>query len=136
MREDTNAPSAPRALTGEHVLVVDDNDMLRDIVVKQLASLGYQVSEAADANSALEILRERTDIDLLFTDIVMPGGMSGYDLAEEAQQLRPDLRVMFTSGYSKDTVDLDGGGTQKGELLKKPYRRKELEHMLRKVLDG
>lgn len=133
MREDT---TALRALTGEHVLVVDDNDMLRDVVVRQLTSLGYQVSDAPDGHTALDIIRACSDIDILFTDLVMPGGMSGYDLAEEAQQLRPDLRIVFTSGYSKDSADFDGGSTQKGELLKKPYRRQELAHLLRKVLDA
>lgn len=132
MREDTAAQSV---LMTEHVLVVDDNDMLRDLVVRQLTSLGYEVSEAPDGPTALDIIHARGDIDLLFTDIVMPG-MSGCDLAEKARQHRPDLRIMFTSGYNKDSINLEYGRTPTGELLKKPYRRTELAHMLRKVLDG
>lgn len=87
----------------KHVLVVEDDDMVRDLVVLQLAQLGFRVSEATDGLTGLDIIRTRADIDLLFTDIVMPGVMSGYDLAEAAEQLRPDLRILFTSGFNEDS---------------------------------
>lgn len=119
----------------EHVLVVEDDDMVRSHVVRQLVSLGYQVSEASDGPTGLDIIRKRSDIDLLFTDIMMPGGMSGYDLAEAAEQLRPDLRILFTSGYTKDSIGY-GSRLNSWELLQKPYRRKQLASRLRKVLEG
>lgn len=118
----------------EHVLVVEDDAMIRDFVVRQLASLGYRVSEAPDGPTGLEIIRKQPDIDLLFTDIMMPGGMSGYDLAEAAKQLRPDLRILFTSGYSKESVGHSRLNSM--ELLRKPYRRQDLASRLRMVFEG
>lgn len=132
----TNPPTSTVERGCEHVLVVEDEDMIRELVVQQLVSLGYKVSEASDGPTGLEIIRERADIDLLISDIVMPGGMSGRDLAEEAMQLRPELRVLLTSGYSEDS-DVRGDGTDRGfELLKKPYRRRELARRLRVMFEG
>lgn len=120
----------------EHVLVVEDDDLVRSHVVRQVISLGYQVSEAADGPAGLDIIRERTDINLLFTDLVMTGGMSGYDLAEAAEHLRPDLRLLFTSGHSKDSIGYGNWLDHSFELLQKPYRRQELAQRLRKVLEN
>jgi CheY-like chemotaxis protein len=135
--ETNNSTAAPSLVQRgcEHVLVVDDDDMVRAHVVRQLVSLGYQVSEARDGLSGLDIIRERSDIDLLFTDIVMPGGMSGLDLAEVAVQLRPELRILFTSGYSENSMFDNGQLKKEPELLQKPYRRKELARRLRKLFD-
>lgn len=119
----------------KHVLVVEDDDLVRDHVVQQVASLGYRVSEAPDGPSGLDIIRARADIDLLFTDIVMPGGMSGFHLASAAKHLRPSLRILFTSGHSEDSVNHSHRLDQSFELLQKPYRRRELAHRLRKVLE-
>ncbi len=119
----------------EQILVVEDDDSIRDLVVRQIFQLGYRVIEAADGAAGLEIIRERADIDLLFTDITMPGGMSGYDLAEAAERLRPDLRILFTSGYSEDSAGRGGQQFRKNDLLKKPYRRQELSRRLRKAFD-
>ncbi len=118
----------------KRVLIVEDDDMLRDLVVRQVGSLGYQVSEAPDGPTGLDMIHEHSNIDLLFTDITMPGGMSGYDLAEKAASLRPDLRILFTSGFSKENI---GHRSRLGEktLLRKPYRRKELAHQLRKIFE-
>ena len=119
-----------------HVLVVEDDDMVRDHVVRQVGSLGYHVSEAPDGPSGLEILRARADVDLLFTDIVMPGGMSGRDLAEAARQLRPELRILFTSGYGGDDAGPDARPDQGFELLRKPYGRQELARRMREMFEG
>ncbi len=118
----------------KHVLVVEDDDMLRDLVVRQVGSLGYWVSQAPDGPTGLEIIRRHPKIDLLFTDITMPGGMSGYDLAEKAARLRPDLRILFTSGFSKDSI---GHRSRLGnrELLRKPYRRQDLAKRLHKIFE-
>ncbi|MCZ7599634.1 MAG: ATP-binding protein [Gammaproteobacteria bacterium] len=85
----------------EQVLVVEDDDLLRDHVVDQLTGLGYRVIATRNGPEALEVIRTRDDLDLLFTDIVMPGGMSGRDLADAALELRPTLPVLFTSGYTR-----------------------------------
>jgi len=119
----------------EHVLVVDDDEMVRESVVRQVASLGYRVSEAPNGPAGLDIVRACADIDLLFTDIVMPGGMSGYDLAEAAERLRPDVRILFTSGYSEDITTHGSRLVQSVEMLQKPYRRQDLAQCLRRALD-
>lgn len=117
----------------EHVLAVDDNGMVRDLAVHQLISLGYKVSEAMDGPQALRIIREYPDIDMLFTDMEMPGGMSGRDLAEAARQLRPELTVLLTSG-SRENIEFAGGGLdQDFEMLPKPYRRGDLAQKLREM---
>lgn len=114
----------------EHVLVVDDDDMVRSHVVRQLALLGYQVSEAPNGSSGIKIIRERPDIDLLFTDIVMLGGMSGFDLAEQARLLRPELPILLTSGYGVDDLSHGDFRGRNFALLQKPYRRRELARRL------
>ena len=92
------APSEPRA-NGETILVVEDQAEVRRIVVRQLTSLGYRVLEAENAQTAFQTLRTDTPIDLLFTDIVMPG-VSGIEVAAAARKARPDLRVLLTSGFA------------------------------------
>lgn len=139
MIKTTAKPSAvPNANErgSEHVLVADDDDMVRELVVQQLTSLGYRVSEALDGPTVLEIIRERPDIDLLFADVVMPGGISGRDLAEGVAQLRPGLPILFTSGYGEDSIVQTGHLDRGFELLKKPYRKHELARRLRQMFDG
>lgn len=118
----------------ERVLVVEDNPNVRSTVVRQLKSLGYSTIEAEDARSALEMVKAGVEFDLLFTDVVMPGGMTGYDLAEQVQDLRPDLRVLFTSGYTELFVG-SGSGNRLGQLISKPYRKSELARVVRDILD-
>ncbi len=128
-------PATAAARGHERVLVVEDNAQLRGVVVKQLTGLGYVVSEAADAATALSILRHDA-IDLLFTDIVMPGEMSGSVLAQEATTLIPGLKVLFTSGFPGARVDSAGWLSNGAPLLTKPYRKEELARALRQTLDG
>ncbi len=120
----------------ETVLVVEDDRLVRNYVVSQLKALGYHVLEAAEAKSALEILHQVPGIDLLFTDVVMPGGMGGRELSEEARALRPNLKVLFTSGYTENSIVHNGKLDAGIELLSKPYRREQLALKLRKVLEG
>jgi CheY-like chemotaxis protein len=118
----------------ETILIVEDDDMVRAYVEKELKELGYRVIVARNGREALQILRQPDEIQLLFTDIVMPGGMFGPELARQALRLRPDLKVLFTSGYSEQPVPpLDGVDAK---ILNKPYRRNDLAAMLRKVLKG
>lgn len=133
----TTRDTAHEAARGmEHVLVVEDDDLVREHVVLQLSALGYRISSAADGPAALAILREENDIDLLFTDVVMPGGMSGRELADAALDLRPRLPVLFTSGYTQNSIVHNGRLDPGVELLQKPYSRHELARRLRKLLDA
>jgi PAS domain S-box-containing protein len=124
-----------RARAGERILAVEDNPDVRRIVVAQLAELGYAVIEAANGEAAIGILGRGEPLDLLFTDIVMPGGMTGYDLARAARTLRPDLKVLLTSGFPKTTTEDERRPGEFSHLLIKPYRRAELAAKIRAVLD-
>jgi len=119
----------------ETILVVEDNAAVRDVVVEQLTDLGYKVVAAQDGPSALRLLGEHQTIDLLFTDLVMPNGMSGRQLADEVRRRRPALPVLFTSGYpsfgGKTALDV-GSETP---LLRKPYKKRELAERIRASLD-
>ena len=109
----------------ETVLAVEDNEGLRRVVVRQLKELGYRVLDAADGAAALKIL-EREPVDLLFTDIMMPGGMSGYDLAKTAVARWPSLKVLLTSGFPETKLNGNGNASVKMHLLTKPYRKDDL----------
>jgi CheY-like chemotaxis protein len=118
----------------ETILVVEDDDIVRNYVEGELKALGYRVTVTRDGPAALAILRGPETIHLLFTDVVMPGGLFGTELAKEAARLRPGVRILLTSGYTDRPVDtIDGGGRQV-QVLNKPYRRHELASMLRSVL--
>ncbi len=92
----------------ERILLVEDNDDVRSHVSAMLASLGYEVTSAASGREALELLDRVGEVDLLFTDVVMPGGMNGREVAEEVRRARPGLRVLFTSGYAEGALQNDG----------------------------
>jgi PAS domain S-box-containing protein len=123
----------PLATGSETVLVVEDNEKLRQLLLKQLQDLGYAVLEAEHAGAALEILRGSESIDLLLTDIVMPG-MNGHELALEAVRMHPGLRVLFTSGFPESALGESGRISEGDLLLSKPYRKQELAHKVREAL--
>ncbi len=126
--------SVPLGL-GEQVLVVEDNPGLRHIVLLQLKKLGYLVADAADATTAMAMLDFGRRIDLLFTDVMLPGSMSGVELAAAARMRWPNLKIMLTSGFPE--VLLDEPSALAGlPLISKPYREEELARMLREVLAG
>lgn len=120
----------------EKILLVEDNPDVRVTVHMQLAELGYCVIEAENAAMALRLMGEHDDIDLLLTDVVMPGGTDGVDLALEAQKTRPGVRVVFTSGYTRAGVERDGEKIPGAVLLSKPYSSERLARTVRDVLDG
>jgi signal transduction histidine kinase/CheY-like chemotaxis protein len=131
------APAAVQQATptgSETILVVEDDDMVRGYVEGELRALGYRVIVTRDGPAALAILRGPEKIQLLFTDVVMPGGMFGTELAKEAARLRPHLKILMTSGYTEHPVDAIDGLGQKVRILNKPYRRHDLAMMLRSVL--
>ncbi|WP_340318331.1 ATP-binding protein [Rhizorhabdus argentea] len=119
----------------ENVLVVEDDDMVRVHVRAQLENLGYRVIEAPDGPSAMAILEGRDDIDLLFTDIIMPGGMNGRELGERAAARWRHLRILYTSGYTSDALTENGRLLEGVTLLSKPYSKRQLSEKVRKVLD-
>ncbi len=118
----------------ELVLLVEDDEMVRFYAETQLATLGYRVLSAGNGPEALEVIRARHDIDLLFTDVVMPGGMDGCALAEAARTLRPALKVLYTSGYTENAIMHHGRLEPGVHLLSKPYRRGELALKIRTAL--
>jgi PAS domain S-box-containing protein len=130
----TNVPDED-SRGSETILVVEDDEAVRTLVVRNLESLGYRILEAADAPQATEILGGDEHIDLLFTDVVLPGGKTGRQLAEEGRALRPDMRVLFTSGYTQNSIVHQGKLDAGVHLLSKPYRREDLGCKVREVLD-
>jgi len=127
------ATGVPRS-SGETVLVVEDNANIAQLVAMQLSSLGYQVRQAPNAGAALDILKAGERIDLVFADVIMPGQLDGYDLAEEVYATWPDIKVVLTSGFPGS----NHGGRSLGNtpLLTKPYHRDALARTVRDVLDG
>jgi signal transduction histidine kinase/CheY-like chemotaxis protein len=120
----------------EIVLVVEDDELVRNFVVAQVRNLGYVALSTANAEQAMGVLNGPQLIDLLFTDMVMPGSMTGRQLAEQALLLRPTLKVLFTSGYTDGTIIHYGRLDPGVALLAKPYRRAELAQMIRAALDA
>jgi len=109
---------------------------VRTYVLAQIARLGYRTLSASNGPEALNVLRSSEPIDLLFTDVIMPGSINGRELSIEALKLRPDLKVLFTSGYTENAMDHDGRLEQGVQLLRKPYRRSDLASMIRAALMG
>ena len=126
--EDT----APRGY--ETVLIVEDDPFVRSSVIRRVEALGYRVVAAVTGKDALQQLQSDPGIDLLFTDIVMPGGMSGWELADQARRVRPGLPVLFTSGYALETLVEQGRAQARAIVLTKPYRKVELAQRLRDAL--
>ncbi|MBR0779634.1 PAS domain S-box protein [Bradyrhizobium diazoefficiens] len=129
---------APAAIEGGHetILVVEDDRLVRDYVLAQLHSLGYVTLQAANAAEALAIVAAGTPFDLLFTDVIMPGKMNGRQLADELHKTHPDLKVVYTSGYTENAIIHHGRLDAGVLLLAKPYRKSDLARMIRKALSG
>jgi CheY-like chemotaxis protein len=119
---------------GDTILMVEDDELVCMAVKSLIESLGYRVVLVDNGLDALEILRQDTPINLLFTDVILPGGMDGPQLVAEARRLRPELRVLYTSGYPES--DCSTEGLTGIEQLSKPYEPQELAAKLREVLDG
>jgi signal transduction histidine kinase len=134
--ETDRAASDSLSVGAETILVVEDDEALRLYTVEILSDLGYSVLTAANGASALEIIGRGHGIDLLFTDIVMPGGMNGRQLADEAVLRRPGLKVLFTTGYTADAIVHHGRLDPDVELISKPYTYDSLGCKIRAVLDA
>jgi PAS domain S-box-containing protein len=130
----TPSTSLP-AFGKETILVVDDNDAMREVAALQLHTLGYDVVVAESPDKALDVLRSPRNIDLLLTDIVMPGQLDGRELAIRARELRPELNVLFTSGFTESTLAASLSEDFAGRILSKPYRQTDLARRLRDLFD-
>ncbi|HEX2552920.1 MAG TPA: PAS domain S-box protein [Microvirga sp.] len=128
-------PDRPTIPGRERVLLVEDEPQVLQFVSAQLVGLGYDVTAVSAGPDALDLLREDSRFDLLFTDVVLPRGMSGVELASQARQIRPGIKVLLTSGYPEEVFEHHGSPERGTLLLRKPYKRKDLAETLRKVLD-
>jgi len=130
-----NQPADSATAKGETILVVEDDQRVRRVSVRRLRELGYRVTEVDNGPAALDILRREAGIDLLFTDVVMPGGMTGIELARRAREFRPALKIVFTSGYSERAITEGGMPMTNSGWLAKPYATRDLAAKLRELLD-
>jgi PAS domain S-box-containing protein len=140
---ETAAVSPAAAAASDHdaggretILVVEDDPMVRGLVTKRLIELGYRVLEAAEGGAARKILEGQEPIDLLLTDVVLPGAVTGRELGETAKRLRPKLKILYSSGYTQHSIDHQGKLDPGVQFLPKPFRRAELAAKVREVLDG
>jgi CheY-like chemotaxis protein len=123
------------AIGAECILVVEDDAALRAYTRESLNELGYRVLEAANGAAALETLDREEGIDLLFTDVVMPGGMNGRQLADQAVVRRPGLKVLFTTGYTRNAIVHHGRLDPGVQMIGKPFSFEELGAKIRATLD-
>ncbi len=130
---DQSEPVVERG-TGQVILVVEDDTALLTVGEEALRALGYSVLSATDAEQALEILDTNPEIDLLFTDVVLPGGVSGVELSREVLRRRPELKILFTSGYTANASGHSGALDPGSELIDKPYRKAELGRRIALIL--
>ncbi len=128
--------TAPEGSSTETVLVVEDDADVRIQSVEALGELGYRVLQAADGPAALRLLRREAHIDLLFTDVVLPGGLTGAQVAAEAREIQPGLKVLFTTGYARNAIVHNGRLDPGVQLITKPYSFADLAAKVRDVLDG
>jgi PAS domain S-box-containing protein len=128
-------PTAGLQGGSETILIVEDDELVRGYVVAQLKNLGYRTMTATNGPDALALLKQPVEFDLLFTDIVMPGGMNGRELADAVTRQRPGVAVLYMSGYPDAAVMHDGRLDPDITLLSKPYRPAELARLIRQVLD-
>jgi CheY-like chemotaxis protein len=140
---DHDLPAEPRtkrapAFVGgsETILVVEDNERMRGVVVRQLAGLGYRVIAVEEAGAALDLLAHEPSVDLLFSDIVMPGAMDGSELVRAVADRYAGIRILLTSGFSETRLAHDDAMLPGPRLLSKPYRLEELARTIREVLDA
>ena len=133
---EQNCEIEPLPHGDETILAVDDEAMLLEVTRESLEALGYRVLTASDGLQALKRLDEEPNIDLLFSDVVMPGGINGYELAEQTTTRRPEIKVLLTSGYTEKVMANNGYTRFNKNLLSKPYSRVELAKRVRLILDS
>jgi CheY-like chemotaxis protein len=137
---EKTGPAKPAATaekrTGESVLLVEDNPDVRRVTARRLQHLGYSVVEADSGARAIEALKSDARVDLVFSDVVMPGGVSGFDVAQWVRENMPQVSVLLTSGFAEDVARSGETPAPELEILRKPYSSADLARALRKALDG
>lgn len=135
-QKQSNKNDVDEMLSGmETILVVDDEPELLELAEASLSAIGYQIITGTDGVDALNKLTENPEIDMLFSDVVMPGGINGFELADQAVAQRPDLKVLLTSGYTGKSTARRGYSSWHSNLLSKPYSQVELAQRIRTILD-
>jgi CheY-like chemotaxis protein len=129
-------PKPLNAKTGGTVLVVDDEADLLEVAIAYLAEMGFTSFQAIDGASALEVVAAHGEIDLMVTDIVMPGGMNGVELAHKARALRPGLKIIYSSGFPAEALAEKSMPLIEGPLLRKPYQRGEFTAIINRTMGG
>ena len=130
----TTQPGLVDRVQSKKILIAEDDDRVRKITVRDVKSLGYEVVEVDDAASAKEVLSARSDIDLLLSDVLMPGDMDGFQLASWTQDNRPSVKVLLVSGYTKgDRTEVDA---ERFPVLEKPYETRDLARAIKKSFDS
>ena len=130
------AVEAPRAEQGETVLVIDDEPAVRMLVTDVLEDLGYLAVEAADGPSGLKILHSDLRLDLMITDVGLPGGMNGRQVADSARVVRPNLKVLFITGYAENAAIRDGRLEPGMQVLTKPFEMEVLAARIREMVEA
>jgi CheY-like chemotaxis protein len=118
------------------VLVVDDEEDLLEVALAYLDEMGFITIQAKDGASALEVIAKRSEIDLMVTDIVMPGGMNGVELVQRALVLRPNLKIIYSSGFPAEALAERSMPLVDGPLLRKPYQRAEFAAIIHRVMES
>ena len=138
--ENTIEPATQRTIAGrgegETILVVEDEDDLRSYAIEALGELGYKVLDASDGAAALAIMAQHPRVDLLFTDVVLSGGMNGRALVDEARRRRPGLKVLFTTGYTSKAIIHHGRLDPGVHLIGKPFTYDELAPEVKRLIDS
>ncbi|MBV8455739.1 MAG: response regulator, partial [Acetobacteraceae bacterium] len=134
-REDNEQPPLPVESRSEVILVVEDNELLSTSVAAALQEQGYRVLTAPNATTALHLLDQQQEVQLLFTDVGLPGGVSGRQLADEARRRRPDLAVLFTTGYTRNAIIHQGRLDPGVELIVKPFTHTSLLARIQHLLE-
>ncbi len=119
---------------GQRVLVVEDDPGVRKLTTEYLGRFGYRVAEAVTGQEALSLLDDMPDIDLLFTDVALPGGMTGIELARQATSVVPGLKVLYTSGYADETIEAEGPPHRAWAFINKPFRKEDLARKVQQTL--
>lgn len=134
--EVADSGTIPRAKDNDTILVVDDEPLVRMVAVQILEELGYAVLEADDGPSAMRVMQANADIDLLVTDVGLPNGMNGRQLADAARVARPDLKVLFITGYAENAV-LNHGHLERGmQVMTKPFASDALARRVKDIISG
>jgi two-component system NtrC family sensor kinase len=132
--DERTARTAPIDRGNETILLVEDDDEVRKFSIEVLREHGYTIHAAADGASALRLLESESNISMLFTDVVLPGGMNGRQLADEVRRRRPDLKVLYATGYTRNAIIHQGRLDAEVELLTKPFTAEALARKIRQVL--